>query len=184
MRRIIPLLAVFSSIMLLTACSGFIQSYVAVSHRLQAIPEPKSYSLYRLNEQGNILESNTHQNLIREKLAEYKYTEVSIDKNPEVIVYFGYKAASGRMNLPTPPAPGQSGIFSGSYREYSRVLWLSVVESKSVGSDNLNVLYGAQVNSSGLESQLPKVIPAMISALFNEFPGNNGETRREIVAVQ
>lgn len=184
MRIIIPLLAVLSSIMLLTSCSGLIQSTVTVSHQLQTTPEPTSYSLYRFDEQGKVLVDTAYKNLIRQKLAKYKYTEVLIDKNPDVIICFGVRTANGRMNLSTPPAPGQPDIFSGTYREYSRVLWLTMVDVKTAGSGKFSVLYGAQVNSSGMESQLPKVMPAMINALFNEFPGHSGQTRREIVAAQ
>jgi len=81
------------------------------------------------------------------------------------------------------PTYGVVGSSTMSATEYTRGLWLYIVDAKSVGTKDLNVLYEASVKSSGSSDQLPCVMPAMIEALFKEFPGKNGDTRTEITAI-
>ena len=82
------------------------------------------------------------------------------------------------------PTYGVVGSSTVSRTEYSRGLWLYIVDAKSVGTKNLNVLYEASVKSSGSSAQLSRVMPAMIEALFKEFPGKSGGTRTEATAMQ
>ena len=81
------------------------------------------------------------------------------------------------------PTYGVVGSSTVSSTKYGRTLWLSIVELKSVGTGNLNVLYEARVNSAGSSSQLPKVMPSMIEAIFKDFPGKSGETRRVLDTI-
>ena len=45
------------------------------------------------------------------------------------------------------------------------------------------MLYEATVKSEGRSNRLPRVVPAMIKALFNEFPGESGSTRTEFLSA-
>lgn len=82
------------------------------------------------------------------------------------------------------PTYGVVGSSIVSTITYSRGLFLYIVDRKSVGSGKLRILYEGSVKSSGSSSQLSKVMPAMIKALFKEFPGKSGLTRREIIPLQ
>lgn len=81
------------------------------------------------------------------------------------------------------PTYGVVGSTTVSRKEYSRGLWLYIVDAKSVGTSKLNVLYEGSVKSSGSSSQLSRVIPAMIEALFKKFPGKSGATRTETTPI-
>jgi len=96
--------------------------------------------------------------------------------------YGNYGTYSGTTTYT--PTYGIVGSSTVSRTEYSRGLWLYIVDAKSVGTKNLNVLYEGSVKSSGSSSQLSRVMPAMIEALFKEFPGKNGKTRTETTAIQ
>ena len=82
------------------------------------------------------------------------------------------------------PTYGIIGTSTYSRTEYKRGLWLYIVDKKTVGADKLDVLYEGSVKSAGSSSQLAKVMPAMIKALFKEFPGKSGSTRRELIPMK
>lgn len=78
------------------------------------------------------------------------------------------------------PTYGVVGSSTVSRRKYTRVLLLRMVEAKSLGTEKVNVLYQASVGSSGSSSQMSKVVPAMIKALFKYFPGKSGSTWSDV----
>jgi hypothetical protein len=96
--------------------------------------------------------------------------------------YGNYGTYSGTTTYT--PTYGVVGSQTVSRTEYNRELALYIVESKGLGTENLNILYQGNVKSAGRSSQLPKVMPAMIEALFKEFPGDSGETRVERTSIK
>ena len=52
-----------------------------------------------------------------------------------------------------------------------------VDKSSSLSDERIKKVYEAKVISSGSTSQLPEIVPVMIEALFEEFPGKSGSTR-------
>jgi hypothetical protein len=82
------------------------------------------------------------------------------------------------------PTYGIVGSSTVSRTEYSRGLWLYIVDAESVGTEQLNVLYEGSVKSTGKSSQLSRIMPAMVEALFKKFPGKSGETRTETSLIQ
>lgn len=51
------------------------------------------------------------------------------------------------------------------------------LRKQSAGADGGRILYQATVKSEGVNSSLSAVMPAMIEALFKEFPGKSGEAK-------
>ncbi|PXX95909.1 DUF4136 domain-containing protein [Halomonas sp. LBP4] len=96
--------------------------------------------------------------------------------------YGNYGTYSGTTTYT--PNYGIVGSSTVSRTEYGRGLWLYIIDASSVGTETLNVLYEGSVRSSGSSSQLSRVMPAMIEALFKSFPGKSGETRRVLVPMQ
>lgn len=91
--------------------------------------------------------------------------------------YGNYGSYSGTTtHTPTYGVVGSSTV---SRTEYSRGLWLYIVDANSIGTEKLNVLYEGNVKSAGSSSQLSRVMPVMIQALFKSFPGKSGATRTE-----
>ena len=96
--------------------------------------------------------------------------------------YGNYGTYSGTTTyIPTYGVIGSSTVSS---TKYGSGLWLYIVDNKTVGTDKLRTLYEGSVKSSGSSSQLSKVMPAMVKALFKEFPGKSGSTRTEIIPLQ
>jgi hypothetical protein len=64
-----------------------------------------------------------------------------------------------------------------SQTEYTRVLRLDIVDKQALAEGNIKKLYEGKVVSSGFSDQLAKVLPEMVKALFEDFPGQSGSTR-------
>jgi hypothetical protein len=64
-----------------------------------------------------------------------------------------------------------------SQTEYTRVLRLDIVEKQALAEGNIKKLYEGKVVSSGFSGQLVQVLPTMVKALFEDFPGQSGTTR-------
>jgi hypothetical protein len=61
--------------------------------------------------------------------------------------------------------------------QYTRVLRLDIVDKQALAEGNIKKLYEGKVVSSGFSDQLTKVLPEMVKALFEDFPGQSGSTR-------
>jgi hypothetical protein len=58
-----------------------------------------------------------------------------------------------------------------------RVLRLDIVRRDSIGFGRIEKVYEGEVVSTGSDDTLAAIVPAMIEALFQEFPGTDGEIR-------
>ena len=61
--------------------------------------------------------------------------------------------------------------------EYTRVLILDIVAKQGLAEGNIKKLYEGKVVSSGFSDQLVQVLPTMVKALFEDFPGQSCITR-------
>jgi len=83
------------------------------------------------------------------------------------------------------PTYGIVGTMTDSRTEYTRGLWLYMVDANELRTHNkVEIIYEGRVMSAGSSAQLAKVMPAMVTALFKEFPGKSGATRRASVPLQ
>jgi len=76
------------------------------------------------------------------------------------------------------PTYGVVGTGVTSYTVYTRFLKLDILDKKSLTEKQVKKIYEAKVTSRGSSGQLPEVLPTLIKALFEEFPGKSGSTRR------
>ena len=113
----------------------------------------------------------------------YGQTGVSSSRTYGTLNTFGnYGTYSGTTTYT--PTYGVVGSETVSRTKYGRGLYLYIVDKNTVGTEKLKVLYEGNVQSSGKSSQLATVMPAMVKALFKEFPGKSGSTRREIIPLE
>ncbi len=61
--------------------------------------------------------------------------------------------------------------------ELTSVLRLDIVRRASIGRGHIEKVYEGEVLSSGNGRELHAILPAMIEALFQDFPGRDGEVR-------
>ena len=87
----------------------------------------------------------------------------------------GYAAYSGTTyNTPTYGVVG-SGV--GSRKVYTRFLRVDLVDRSALTSGTVRKVFEGRIVSSGSNDQLSFVMPTMIRAFFEEFPGKSGSTR-------
>jgi hypothetical protein len=87
----------------------------------------------------------------------------------------GYATYSGTTY--NTPSYGVVGTGVGSRTEYGRFLRLDLVDRAALVGGSVKKLYEGRVTSRGSSGQLSAVMPSMIRALFEDFPGKSGTTR-------
>lgn len=92
--------------------------------------------------------------------------------------YGGYGTYSGTTTYT--PTYGVVGTGVTSSTEYTRFFKLDLLDKKALTEKQIKKLYEAKVISRGSSRQLSAVLPTMIKALFEDFPGKSGSTRRTI----
>lgn len=93
-----------------------------------------------------------------------------------VTSYGNYATYSGTTyKTPTYGVVG-SGVTSDT--EYTRFLKVELLESPALAKGDIKKIYEAKVISSGSNNQVAVVMPTMIKALFEDFPGKSGSTRK------
>jgi hypothetical protein len=75
------------------------------------------------------------------------------------------------------PTYGIVGTRETSETRYTRVLRLDIVDKQALTEGNIKKLYAGKVVSSGFSAELVQVLPMMVKALFEDFPGQSGSTR-------
>jgi hypothetical protein len=92
--------------------------------------------------------------------------------------YGNYGTYSGTTTYT--PTYGVVGAGATSRTEYARFLKLDILDKRALIENRVRKLYEAKVTSRGSLGELSSVLPTMVKALFEEFPGKNGSTRRSI----
>lgn len=202
MRRI--LIAILT-ILLLSSC-GTVNTNVTVFHELT--PEPQTFAFIQLKEQEGSLEHKRYEELVRSKLVQRGYKEVQLSEADYVIgmIYgigsqlvtssypiFGQTGVSSSTTYGT--VYGNTGTFSATTnynptygvvdsgtstsKKYTRGLNLTFYDKKYFDEHSkIRAVYEAKVVSEGSVGELSIMMPYLVDALFQNFPGNNGSTRR------
>jgi hypothetical protein len=88
------------------------------------------------------------------------------------------EAAVAGLKTSSPwPTYGPVGKRETSQTEYRRVLRLDIVDKQDFAEGNIKKVYEGRVVSSGFSDKLDKVLPKMVKALFEDFPGQSGSTK-------
>jgi hypothetical protein len=82
------------------------------------------------------------------------------------------------------PRYGVVGTDVTSHTQYTRFLNVDLLDKKTLAEGKIKKLYEAKVVSTGSSSQLPAVLPTMVKALFEDFPGKSGSTRNSTRAIE
>lgn len=75
------------------------------------------------------------------------------------------------------PTYGITGTQQVSSTEYTRYLFLDIVDKEKSTEKNLAKVYEGHAISRGSSEHLSAVMPAIIKSVFKDFPGKSGETR-------
>jgi Domain of unknown function (DUF4136) len=186
---------------LLAGLSGcaLLRSQVAVSHELPKDLSGTTYVMIPFKEQEGSLEHKAYEEAVRQELNAKGFRETTLEQ-AETVVFLAYGIDTGkrvvssypiisqtsatdcitglRSEQPCPwPTYGPAGKRETSQTEYTRVLRLDIVDKQDFAEGNIKKVYEGRVVSSGFSDKLGKVLPRMVKALFEDFPGQSGSTK-------
>jgi preprotein translocase subunit SecD len=177
---------------LLTGLSGsaLLRSEVAVSHQLPKDLSGTTYVMIPFKDQEGSLEHKAYEEAVRQELNAKGFRETTVEQ-AETVVFLAYGIETVRRVISSYPIIGQTGVedsspwptygFVGkgetSQTEYRRVLRLDIVDKEDFAEGNIKKVYEGRVVSSGFSDKLDKVLPKMVKALFEDFPGQSGSTK-------
>jgi Domain of unknown function (DUF4136) len=190
---------------MLSGCA-LLRSQVAVFHHLPKDLSGTSYVMIPFKEQEGSLQHKAYEEVVRQELNAKGFRETTVDR-AQTVVFLAYGIDTGRRVHSSYPIIGQTGAttcstFDGtphqsygcrdsspwptygvvgtretSETQYTRVLRLDIVDKQALAEGNIKKLYEGKVMSRGFSDQLVQVLPKMIKALFEDFPGKSGSTR-------
>jgi hypothetical protein len=182
----------------LSGCA-LLRSQVEVLHQLPKDLSGTTYAMVPFKEQEGSLEHKAYEEAVRQELNAKGFRETTVDQ-AQTVVFLAYGIDTGRRVVLSYPIIGQTsatdcitglrseqpcpwptygpvGKRETSQTEYTRVLRLDIVDKQAFAEGNIKKLYEGRVVSSGFSDQLDKVLPKMVKALFEDFPGQSGSTR-------
>lgn len=179
------------SVLALTVLAGCtsVQSNITRFHKLEKNGDGGygTYSVFIPEEKKISLEFATHVDMLKKELNKHGFQEQPNSALADYRAFFSYsvRASSSSTTTFTPQLQGTSAFARG---------FNSVGQSASTTTDNLRTVlftiakfnpglpaqtvYEATLVSVGREGQISTVMPVLIKSLFQNFPGNSGETFR------
>jgi len=180
----------------LVGCTAFKHEIIAYHN----IAEQKiyKYALLRLDDQ-NSLAHKSYEQQIRAELNKRGYVEVPIQE-AEIGISVFYQMGGSSTQVGSMPTYGQTGSTSSynpvtgmttytptygvtgsqtySYNVHTRLLKMDFIDLKKSNDKNIEYLYQVSVVSEGSSANIERVVPQMIEAVFKDFPGESGKSRK------
>jgi hypothetical protein len=179
-------------LLLLSSCASRVQHDVVTFHEGK-LPRGETIAIEAMDSiASNSLEFSHYRTLIGEKLRQLGYAPVAADQPATLIAKIGYSVSDGQTRIRSEQRnyvryhfyyghyhnPFYYGFYDHwpperySYTVYNRKLMMNISHS-STGE----LLFEGRVQSIGREKEIASVMPYMITAMFNNFPGENGITK-------
>jgi hypothetical protein len=194
---------------LLSGCATgprLVRTDVTTFNDWPSLPADRSYAFARTLEYRDSLEVRSYEDLVRDALATQGFTLASDPSSANLVVTLRPSeiGATVRVHDPWSGYWGGFGPYGGFYGRgfaWYDPLWNYGYGSAFANDFSVEVVqrrleldidsrgtsgkryYEGRVESSGAADSLPRAMPILIRALFVDFPGNNGQTRRVDVPV-
>jgi hypothetical protein len=188
-----------------------IQTEVTTFNEWATLPADRTYTFTRTLEYRNSLELKSYEDIVRDELATRGFKLVADPAQANLVVMLRPSVTTisvvGRDLWPAIDpfwgpyggyygrrfggfGPGFGGFYGGpygvedfgTYRQdiYRKRLELDI-DSRTVSDKRY---YEGRVENTAYNASLAQVMPVLVHALFTDFPGNNGQTRRVDVPVE
>lgn len=189
-----------------------IQTEVTTFNEWSSLPADRTYTFSRTLEYRASLEVQSYEDIVRDELATQGFRQVADAGQANLVVTLrpSVTSVSVLVNEPWPSidpfwgayggyygrrfggfGSGFGGFYGpnsyagfndfGTYRQdiYRKRLELDI-DSRTVTGKRY---YEGRVENTAYNASLAQVMPVLVHALFTDFPGNNGQTRRVDVPV-
>jgi hypothetical protein len=77
-----------------------------------------------------------------------------------------------------------SSTYSYNVTVYNRNLAMDILDSNTIKNKNPNKVFEGRIKSKGCSSQINEVMPALVDAMFKEFPGVNGKSEIIVIPIK
>jgi hypothetical protein len=113
----------------------------------------------------------------------FRQTGVSSANTSGTVNSYGNRATYSGTTTYT-PIYGVVGSGVGTRTEYKRVVRLEILDKAALAAGNIRKVYEGEVVSSGSTGQLSAVMPTLLQALFQDFPGESGQSKNVTLPMQ
>ena len=206
LRRAARRLVALTVLGVLAGCASgpqLLRTQVTTFNEWSALPPEKNYAFARTLEFHNSLELKAYEDIVRDELTLQGFKLAADPSRAQLVVTLRPSISSTQVRVrdrwPADPFRGPYGGWYGrrgfgwydpywdfpdTFSDYTidvfrRRLELDIDSNAVVGKR----YYEGRVESTGESDALPEVMPYLIRALFTDFPGNNGETRRVDIPI-
>lgn len=175
-------------LILLSACQSQVTSEVTRFHRLFE-PRGETVAILPLDEaKSGSLEFSSHAALAAQKLEELGY-QVIESGQPDLWLKFDYGVGPPQTQIRSWPRntvhyhyyfgrfhPYYFGAYWDEPRVYSYTIYTRSLDMR-IETDTGEVVFEGRVRSVGQESNINRVMEYLMSAIFQNFPGESGVTK-------
>lgn len=184
-------LALMCLLLVLSACAAAtVPSQVVRFHDLSSAGGLR-FVVYPDESQRGSLEFESYAQQTARALERYGYKPVpSLRDNPDLVVLLRYGVDNGRTELRVSPlggrvgwdSPGVGGRYdvfppspTESYAVFTRRLEMDIVDGSAYRDGATRKRFEGRALSEGVSRALPPVMPYLIAAMFDGFPGISGQ---------
>jgi hypothetical protein len=189
-----------ASLLILAGCASGYRGNIATFHTLAAPGSESVMITPILAEKSDSLEFQQYASILAGHLQRYGYKEPG-DTDPELVAGFNVTITDGREKLETRPGTLHKPYWGGAYWAYGRY-WLPLrptfhdpwlddeVVARTVYTATLTLelrkpdgemVYEGRAELETRRKDLPKMVPYLAKILFDQFPGENGVTKRAFI---
>jgi len=186
----------------LAACSTVFRSDVATFHEITVPGGERVMLTPMIAEKSDSIEFQQYANILAGHLQKYGYKQPG-EEEPQLIAGFDVTINDGREKLENRLSPYSGfGYWGRGYWSYGRY-WAPIyptfydawddteVVARTVYTATLTMelrtpdgtlIFEGRAETETRRKDLPKVMPYLAAALFENFPGESGVTRRVVIA--
>jgi len=189
--------ALVATVMLLAGCASTLSARVTTYQQWPDGVEGQTYRLVREPAQGNNLEYDTFADMVRASIGPTGLVEAASGKPArfDVLITYGNPVTQAWAQRYADPYVGYGGFWPywGGYygggwgggvymappvvsvpvQVYKNSLTVSIKDNQKQGAE----VYRSSAVSMSSSENLSEVMPYLAQAVFDGFPGNNGQTR-------
>jgi len=194
----------------LAACGPqLVETDVTRFHSMAAPTAGQSFSIVPLEHQRGSIEFQTYADLVAAEMSRRGYNPVPLERNPDLVVRMAYGVDQGRTEVRSSPVYGSFGYGLGwgrpryglglgatwpwgpdvvgmdyrSVTKYGKILELEILDGSASRRGAPQKLFEGRAVSESRARDLPAVMPYLVQALFDRFPGPSGQTVRVAIPV-
>lgn len=192
MSRVLKYMSILVMTLFVAGCASKFKSDVARFHELPR-PSGELFVVIPKDEaREGSLEFAQYANMVANRLSAYGYQRTRDRADAELVVRLDYDVDDGNTQVRS--YPGTYGFYPYRYHHWywpyypdfgrneirSYVVYARRL-SMDISRPSGEVLFEGRVESQGRDNRLPEVMPYLVEAMFEGFPGQSGVTQRVII---